>query len=397
MSGPKVTIVCHYFAPSAATGALRSTRLARFLAARGLPPQVVTADPRFYSDAVLPASDVRSEFTVREVRAESIPRLLRAGGARGNLGMALAYRRLIEQALRTGPATDLLYFCGHPFWYFPLARQFHLRYGTPYMLDFADLFHMERVRYRMGERTGLRTLTDARAEAWAVAGAARLIHTTPAQTHIYRRRYAWMAPERFLTIPWGYDEDQVPRIPDQRGSPEGLRIGIFGKFASYSRADAVMLARAVRELPARLNVTVLHIGRREPELEGAFRAVGASKHLQCVGMLSYAEGLKVLATAHCVALNAISDVSLPAKVYDYVWLNRPVLAFAPPQSEVARLLRPFPGAFLVRSAQQALAALVRVAAGARELAPALDRRRFSQQRQFERLLSELMRVTGKEA
>jgi hypothetical protein len=108
------------------------------------------------------------------------------------------------------------------------------------------------------------------------------------------------------------------------------------------------------------------------------------------GMLPYADGLPVLASADCLVLNAISDVSLPAKVYDYIGVNRPVLAFAAAESALGRLLSRFEGAFVVQTAGQAGQALGVIAQRRlSQLQPGLDTTQFSQQRQFECLVHKL--------
>ena len=99
-----------------------------------------------------------------------------------------------------------------------------------------------------------------------------------------------------------------------------------------------------------------------------------------------------------LALNAISDVSVPVKAYDYIGLDRPVLAVAPPESAMGRLFRRFAGAFVAQDEVGAVKALERIAAGGlRRLRPGPDPRSFSQQHQFERLLERLrgmMRAAG---
>ena len=56
---------------------------------------------------------------------------------------------------------------------------------------------------------------DRVAEAWATERAALIVHTTDLQTEIYRSRYPWVPPDRFLTIRWGYDADRVAGIRDR--------------------------------------------------------------------------------------------------------------------------------------------------------------------------------------
>jgi len=169
-----------------------------------------------------------------------------------------------------------------------------------------------------------------------------------------------------------------------------FRVGIFGKFAAYGGADARSLATAVALLHARTRVFVTQVGDPEPALAEAFRREGLSGCFHAAGRLPYAEGMALLAAQDALVLNAISDVSLPAKLYDYIYLNRPVVALVTPESAAGRLVEGFPAGRAARSPEALCEAFQRVRAdGLRELEPDLDPTEFSQQAQFEVLLERL--------
>ncbi len=400
MDPPRLLMVSHYFAPSSATGALRSTRLARFLSERNGAPVVLTVPASFYGDRVVEGPAEREEFDVREVAvARRRARAARAGGLRrwvANLTLARAYGRALGELLDGGERFDFLYVHGHPFWYFPVAAESAARYGLPCVLDFEDVWHMGGLSYRMGQRAGPRALIDRWGEARAVRGAAVVVHTTEAQTRLYRERYPEKPPSEFLTVRWGYDEDRMAEAranapPPEPGGP--VRLAIFGKFAAYDPADARALAAGIAAADVERGVEALHLGEPEPALRAAFEEVGLGGALRSLGMRPYDEGLRMLAGADMLVLNAISDLSLPVKLYDYVGLNRPVLAFVRPDSEAGRLLEPLPGAFVVRTAGQAAHAIRAAAAGGvARLADGLDTAEFSQQHQFKRLMGRLARL-----
>jgi len=395
MSAPRLLIVSHDFPPSTGTSGRRPERLCRFLTERGAPPAVVTAAPEFYGKAVMAGPSIRDEVRVFEVPYRRRFAVLEKAGWPGRqlwkLAVVRAYRQALERALKAGPLPDFLYFLGVPFWYFPLAGRVHSQSGIPCVLEFGDVFYMRGVTYRMGQRSGLRQLLDGAAEARAVAGAALVIHTTESQTALYRRRYSSKPPEDFITIPWGFDDELLKDVaPEPQGTDEPFRIAIFGKFAAYGVDDAHALARAVGDFHARHRVEVIQLGDPEPVLADAFHWEGMSGRFRQPGMQPYAEGLRLLASAHCLVLNAISDISLPVKVYDYIGVNRPVLAFVTPESEAGRLLSRFSGAFLVQTAAEAEGALDRIAdQGLRHLQAGLDKAEFGQRRHFERLIERL--------
>jgi len=396
MTVPRLLIVSHHFAPSTGTSGRRPTRLARYLCGLGCPPTVVTAAPEFYGDEVEPGPCLRDELNVVEVRRSRLCTRLEALGGPGwqarNVALLAAYRRAIARALANGPRPDFLWFRGVPFWYFPLSRYFRLRDGIPYVLDFGDVLYMRGITYALGQRSGLRHLTDRAGEAWAVGGAELVVHTTDEQSDIYRRRYAWKPRPRFATIRWGYDADELRRIRPARRRDDAFRLAIFGKFAAYGQVDAANLARCVAEIARDREVQVVQLGLPEPELVAAFGREGVAQRLQPLGMQPYGRGLELLASADCCVLNAISRVSMPVKAYDYIGLNRPILAFVEAGSAAERMLARFPGAFVVRSAEEAAQAVRQIADGVGELAPGIDTHEFSQQSQFAKLVDILTRL-----
>ena len=391
---PRLLIVSHQFAPSCDTSGRRPSRLAEYLARRGAPPVVVTGAPGFHSYGQDPGPTIRDELRVHEVayrpwygEQERIDPLRRQAS---NIALTAAYRRAIERALREGPRPDVMLFRGVPFWYFPLARHFSLRWGIPYVLDLGDVWYMRGLSYRRGQRSGLRHLQDFACEAWSVDGASLVVLTTGEQTDVYRRRYPHRPRQDFMTMRWGYDADRLAAVPPAAKPADLLRIAIVGRFSVYDQRDADGLAHAVREVAAERKVEVVHMGLPEPRLRAAFESAGVGGQLRMLGMLPYAECLGLVKSADCGVASPLSDVSVPVKVYDYMGANRPVLAFAPQGSAMAKLLEPFPGAHLVQSGQQAADALRAVAQGRTpELQAGFDPTPYSQQHQFGRLVDRI--------
>jgi hypothetical protein len=305
-----------------------------------------------------------------------------------------AYRRAVRQALKREPRPDLVYWWGHPFWYFPLAPRTRAESGIPYVLDFEDVWYMRGVTYGRGQRSGLRHLLDGPSEAWAVSRAELLVLTSDMQAEIYRRRYPHRPGSSVATVYWGYDADRLRGL-QPAPKPDGtFRIGIFGRFSVYCERDADSLAAAVAACRDRARVDVVHMGLPEPRLAEAFRRAGVADLLRTTGLVGYEEGMGVMASCDCAVLNS-RPVSLPVKAYDYIALNLPMLAFAPPDTALRRLLDPFDGALLVDSAEEAIEALGRMVDGRTtrledEPAPEF----YSTQHQWERLMDMLARAVA---
>jgi hypothetical protein len=168
-----------------------------------------------------------------------------------------------------------------------------------------------------------------------------------------------------------------------------------GRFSVRHPEDARRLAEAVASVSQRQPVDVVHAGEPEPELERAFGRAGVRQAFRSLGLVPYAGCLGWLKSCNCAVANALSDVSVPAKIHDYIGANLPLLVFAPRQSAVGVLVARFPGAFVVQDSRGAASALVRMMSGeTTELESGLDPTEFSLQYQFAGLVERMRDLAG---
>lgn len=392
---PRLLIVSHYFAPSANTSGKRVTRLARLLAGKGSPPAVVTCGEELYGDRLGGTSALRDELETYEVRPRGVSGrpAQKSWPVRQFVKAAFmtGYHRAIGCALAsTEERPDFLFFRGVPFWYFPSAPVHSRRWGIPYVLDLGDVWHMGGVAYSRWQRRGPRSIVDSACEAWSVARASLVVLTTREQTELYRTRYASHPRSRFMTVRWGYDREVLSNLNPAEKPPAAFRVVISGSFTRYRPELGGILARGIRGCGETERVEVLHVGHPEPALEGAFRRAGLSACLRTYGVVPYGRAMEILASADCAVACPLSPLSLPVKLYDYIGLNRPVLAFSAQDTAMERLLESFPGAFIVEGPGDVTEALNRMLRGeVTELQDGLDTAPYSQERQFDRLLERL--------
>jgi hypothetical protein len=249
------------------------------------------------------------------------------------------------------------------------------------------------IAYRRDRKPAPGRLADRLAEAWSVRKALLVALTTDAQRDAYRARYPRMA-DRIATVRWGYDADLVGAVQPAEVPAGVRRLVIFGRFAYYGARDAAALADAVAAAGGPWEV--VHVGHPETELRAAFEARGIADRLSETGMMPYADGLALVASADCAALNPFSPASVPVKTYDYIGLRRPILAFAGAGCALADLLADYPAAAVVQDAGGAAAFLDGVAAGTVGDVGDLPGEEFSMQHQFGMLVECLERIRSGE-
>src|SRR5690606_38588258 len=113
--------------------------------------------------------------------------------------------------------------------------------------------------------------------------------------------------------------------------------------SDYAKA----LMNAVISLSETYPVTVYLVGKKEDEFKEYIQNDHKNVSIIQTGYISYTEGLKILANCHILVLNNRSPNSHGTKIFDYIALNKPIIAFIHQESEIADLLQPFDNSFIV--------------------------------------------------
>jgi glycosyltransferase involved in cell wall biosynthesis len=216
----------------------------------------------------------------------------------------------------------------------------------PWIADFRDPW----VGNTFAPRTSrLRARLEAWMERWVIRHADRVIFATPSLTVSYARRYP-QRRHRFVTIPNGYDPADLPR---HDASAERAPSARPSNDAGARRFRLVYAGSVYGELELRLFVQGLTEAlRRRPDLVERLRVefvgwmtepnrrllASASDAVRDVvdvlGFRPRAEALKRLATADAALIILGNDwekgTFVPAKLYEAIGLDLPVLAIVPP-------------------------------------------------------------------
>jgi glycosyltransferase involved in cell wall biosynthesis len=203
------------------------------------------------------------------------------------------------------------------------------------------------------------TRIETTLERMVVRRAASVVCVTDRHAELLRQRYADLPPERFVTIPNGFDEiewhdlgrghdrDNMVRTEKfvityagslyQRRSPLPLlrALGVLG------RSGAIDLRRVNVDLLGECNVAE---GRHIGEVAAAYGVGG------CVtfsGPVSRMETLRRMAQSNLLLLLAEAQpFQIPGKTYEYLRAGRPILALTS-KGAVAELLQKTGGAWVV--------------------------------------------------
>lgn len=346
----RALIVAYHFPPLAgSSGLLRSLKFCRYLPEFGWMPTVLTINPRGYERT--------DESQIAEV--PSFVKVIRAFGLDSRRHLAVRGRYLRATAL---PDRWVSWVAGaipagvHAirknnldviFTTYPIASAvligyfLHVLTGKPWILDFRDTMTEE--GYPEDPKT--RRLYQW-IERKAIEHGSRFLFTAPAAIRMYLARYPALRPERCLLLPNGYDEADFADILPQAKTNQPLRLLHSGVIYPWERdPTAFFHALACLKADGQVSCETLSVQLRACGNESAYanqlKALEIDDLVQLLPPLPYRESLQDAANADCLLLlqAACCDHQIPAKAYEYLRLNKPILALTTQTGDTAALLK----------------------------------------------------------
>jgi glycosyltransferase involved in cell wall biosynthesis len=277
--------------------------------------------------------------------------------------------------IRTGAIRpDLVYATGGPWTSLLVGRALARRFGVPLVTDFRDPW----TRNPFARSKSRMSFNRARALERSVCESSfRVVANTPELRDQLAADYPDLA-ERFLTISNGFDiSDTLPA--DEAAAPAGVELTHFGTV--YHNRNPIELLRAIADVAAggatSRHLSVRFVGAwlvddpaanelaRSLEARGFVRRDPAVPHAECLRQMRQSAVLLILQPAF--------PVQIPAKIYEYIAVGRPMVVVGGEGATAALVERHALGVCRPND-REALASLLRdLIAGRRQLdAPPRD-------------------------
>ena len=359
----RVLMVAYHFPPQAgSSGLLRSLKFCRYLPEFGWLPTVLTIDPRAY------------ERTDTSQMAEIPPEVnvIRAFGLDSQRHLSLGGRYFRATALPDRWASWLagavpagLYHIWKKnvdviFTTYPIASAvligyfLHVLSGKPWVVDFRDSMTEEGYPENRRARRAYQWI-----ERQAIGHGSRFLFTAPSTIRMYLERYPTLSADKCLLLPNGYDEPDFEDLVPQPTIPAKIRLLHSGLIYPWER-DPGPFFRALARLKSegKISSETVSIDLRACGSEAKFRKDVEELDIQDIvhflPALPYRSSLQDAAQANSLLLlqAACCDHQIPAKVYEYVRLRKPILALTTHNGDTARLLDETGGATIVDLADE---------------------------------------------
>ncbi len=394
-------IVSPYYAPYSRVGSVRMISLSRYLAKQGHSVTVFALDEKSLEEEAgsqclnspVPKNVEVVRFSVingkglRYIKREHI--------------RAEEFRRQLEAYLQTQAFDLMLVSCG-PFYTLRHIKKISRKYSLPYVIDYRDLGGLDT---RSSASSALLRIKSRAVSYWqtnrekqCAKSAAHLVVVCPGDQEKTQSAFP-IPPSAVTTIYNGYDDSVLPppNTWKKRDTGSSVRIGYFGKFMVYSPQRGGWLLEALDALRREgTDIALHHIGAPNPLIEEYIRKQNLDPAVYIgYGDMDYPKGMEALSQSDILASEYVHPTGLGTKVFDYIYLNRPVISISPPEIYYSRFLAQFENCFICNSKEEIKQAVSRILNDRLlTLSPGLQPENYSRNRQnqrYEKLLTSLLK------
>jgi len=388
----KVLIISYWFPPQNIIGALRVGKLAKYLHANGHEVRVLAA--RTSGNSTLPL-EIPADFVtytgsspsrgpldpiIKLTRKASVlykkqgnspastSRLNIHSGPMSSLRETLTwhyyatfqipdgFNRWMSGAIAAGDELlrqwrpDLIYASAPPFSALVVASKLSEKHGLPWVAELRDLW-AENPYY---EFPAWRRCLDRRMERKTLSASAALVTVTPIWAEVLHRTYS----QPVSTILNGYSAEDLPADTRRRSASDIVTIAYTGNIYKGYR-DPSALFQAIGQLgPKREKVVVNFYGPTEADVDELARKFGVRDRVFVKPPIPHREALAIQRDADVLLLMQWNDKrdegNIPAKLFEYLAVLRPILFLGYEQGTVAQIIRDR-GAGLVSNSPERIA------------------------------------------
>jgi len=354
----KILIIAYGFPPVGGGRVRRVVKFIKYLPQFGWQPVILTAKSPFvleYDKGLLKELDKgikvyrTKSIELAAVKNISLENTLRGNGFIRSFILALAKKfkwwlcvpdsRIgwIPFALWSGfgiikkESVDVILVTGEPFSSFITGALLKWLTRKPLVLDFRDEW-VGFNKYYFPEKSKLVMALEEKLEAFTINKADKVISVTDEIINNFRKSYPREDKDKFICITNGFDPQDYAGIITRKDSGKFI-ISYAGTL--YSRRTPEYLLRAIelilKESPDLRNKVILRfIGEVDNRIKPLFEDRELKSVIEVLGFLPFIDTINKLAESDLFVYIEdqveISERILPAKLFDYLALRRPILA-----------------------------------------------------------------------
>ncbi len=344
---PDILIVAYHFPPDGVVGAQRVAKFSKYLRKFNWNVKVVTVKEKYYYYKNPELLDNLAGVEV--IRTERLPTFIPGVNEEGFYWCPSLWLTLKKEILIQKP--DVVYFTGGPFYHWILAWLLKRIYHLPYILDFRDPWSLNPYRKKQVTAfSGLARWLEKKLEPLIIKEADLVINVTEEATIMYQEKYNKLCEKKFVTLPNGVDREDLSEIGD------GINFTPFdivytGKFDSFRNPRSFF--EAYKLFIDRFSLTpddtrFVWVGIPEESILSILKDLNLKQYCQIVGFKPYKEALKYIQGSKiCLLIAGEHPYEPTTKIFDYIFLDKYIIAQALQGGFVSRVLKEYGKADLI--------------------------------------------------
>ena len=213
-----------------------------------------------------------------------------------------------------------------------IAHNLSKKFNVPHIPVFIDPW-VDIIYYRNFRRSKLTLVIDNFLEKKVLYNSTHSIFVTKTMKDDYIKKYSFLKDKSHVLY-WGYNEE------DFEGLVPALRDEVIihaGNIFDFQNIPAFWDS-IKRENDKGRNLKLKFIGTVAPGIIKSIEAAGISKVTEYAGFLTYIEMLKELNSASYLLVCATEPRHVPGKLFEYLRIGKPIIAFGDDNDEVKQIL-----------------------------------------------------------
>lgn len=210
----------------------------------------------------------------------------------------------------------------------------------PWIADFRDPWTEGSRRQMAYEKNRVRQRVEEAMEGAVIRHADHVIVTTEGMAEQFRVKYAPVSPRKFSVITNGFDPPDFQHIAQERKHLKAGEFNVTLVGNVETMFDAMPFFQAVQalleETPAiRATLRVNFVGTKRGKYDTFIEQHHLAPYINYIGYVPHAESIQYLAESDILFFCQVPDygsasVQLPGKLFEYLYLRKPILALTVP-------------------------------------------------------------------
>jgi len=341
----KILIISPYYPPYASVAVVRMASLSRFLIDKGCEVTVLRNN---FDDL---DQNLKTTSIPKGVKIKSVNIKKRSRYITGFIEGFKSYRKNIRE-LFCKNKYDVVIISAGPFFTLPLCKIIKKEYGVKCIIDFRDLWIAEEIYKGINIKTLISKILFYPIERSAIKYADAVVLVTKGWRNIMMKFYPKYRDKMEL-IYNGYDDELLNDINIIQDDIQQL-LGVFGKMSYYSKEYAKILFSAVKKLKNKYkDLKIVQVGLYENETDAIIEEINFDpKDFNCTGFCDYVEGIQKMSTVSICILIDVRKSGLGTKIYDYIYLNKPIIYIGKKGTDLASFVESFEYGFICETEEE---------------------------------------------